>query len=156
MATVASTCYSCPAAQVGAENMGPADVVSYCMRSITQEAEQGSKTLMSFAVKAEDKPEDFVGQLQPGYFQTPQDLIGYWTSNPRYETMARMSEWKPMGPPDFSDNSRKAAQKLLVRRDGSNWEELFINMQLVATGGDESVLPTRRWLITSIYKQGTP
>ena len=37
-----------------------------------------------------------------------------------------LDEWKCMGVPETSDMSRKAVQKLLVRRDGKNWEDLFI------------------------------
>jgi hypothetical protein len=98
-----------------------------------------------------------LGQVQPGCFANPDELRSFFASHERYETLSCLSEWKCMGSPDFSDMSRKAAQKLLIRREGANWEDLFINMQLaeVATPGD-AALPTRRWLITSIYKQGTP
>ena len=47
--------------------------------------------------------------------------------------------------------SRKAAQKLLVRRDGGNWEDLFVNLQLASTRVGEQ--ERKRWLVTSIYKQ---
>ena len=47
-------------------------------------------------------------------------------------------------------------QKVLVRREGSNWEDLFVNMQLAEIKGDQGELSTRRWLITTIYKQGAP
>ena len=71
--------------------------------------------------------------------------------------LTRLNEYKFMGSPDFSDMSRKAAQKILVRRDGANWEDLMVNMQIVDVqrGGGEGDAPqkTRRWLITSIYKQ---
>ena len=38
-----------------------------------------------------------------------------------------------------------------VRRDGKNWEELFVNMVL----GEASGVIGKRWFITSIYKQGS-
>lgn len=148
--------------EVGADQMGPQDVVSYCMRSIAAESEdgcpateEGCKTMLSFAVSYDDKPEDTLGQVQVGYFKSPQGLVDYWAQNPRYETLTRLSEWKPMGPPEMKDNSRKAAQKLLVRREGANWEDMFINMALVDMAGEQGALPRKRWLITSVYKQGT-
>jgi hypothetical protein len=60
------------------------------------------------------------------------------------------------GTPDFSDMSRRAVQKVLVRRAGSNWEDMMINMQMVEVDGDEPTKKSRRWLITSIYKQNSP
>ncbi|KOO31058.1 hypothetical protein Ctob_012823 [Chrysochromulina tobinii] len=140
--------------------MGPADVVSYIMKSMkaAQEVpEQGLKALMAFAAKlGGDKAEDHVGQVQPGYFSEPSALADYLAANPRYQTLLKLSEWKPMGPPDLSNLSRSAVQKVLVRREGSNWEDLFVNMQLAEIKGDQGELSTRRWLITTIYKQGTP
>jgi hypothetical protein len=145
---------------VGADQMGPADVVSYIMKSMkaAQEVpEQGLKALMAFAAKTGgDKAEDHVGQVQPGYFSEPSALAGYLAANPRYQTLLKLSEWKPMGPPDLSNLSRSAVQKVLVRREGSNWEDLFVNMQLAEIKGDQGELSTRRWLITTIYKQGAP
>lgn len=145
---------------VGADQMGPADVVSYIMKSMkaAQEVpEQGLKALMAFAAKlGGDKAEDHVGQVQPGYFSEPSALADYLAANPRYQTLLKLSEWKPMGPPDLSNLSRSAVQKVLVRREGSNWEDLFVNMQLAEIKGDQGELSTRRWLITTIYKQGTP
>jgi type II secretory pathway pseudopilin PulG len=119
--------------------------------------EQGLKALMAFAAKlGGDKAEDHVGQVQPGYFSEPSALADYLAANPRYQTLLKLSEWKPMGPPDLSNLSRSAVQKVLVRREGSNWEDLFVNMQLAEIKGDQGELSTRRWLITTIYKQGTP
>ena len=158
--------------EVAADCMGPSDVVEYCMRSLLakqgDDASEAARVLMAFAIKVtEGKAEDFVGQLQPGYFSDPATLCKYLSGQPRYETLTRMEEYKCMGTPDFSDMSRKAVQKLLVRRPGKNWEDLMINMQLVEVGatgainaagslGDGPAPKTRRWLITSIYKQGTP
>lgn len=94
--------------------------------------------------------------MQPGHFDAPGALSAFFSREARYETLARLEEWKCMGAPDFSDMSRKAVQKLLVRRDGANWEDFFINLTLadVAAPGDELGMPRKRWLITSIYKQG--
>ena len=145
--------------EVGADQMGPSDVVSYCLRAIKAGSEEdfdGLKALMSFAVKHDDgRLEDLTGQVQPGSFGTPAELFAYLKQHPRYQTLAQLSEWKPMGSPDTSNMSRNAVQKLLVRREGANWEDLFINMQLAEIKGTGD-MPTRRWLITSIYKQGTP
>ena len=149
--------------EVGADAMGPQDVITYIMQSL-QQPSGGGKTLLSFAVKVSrdtgSKAVDHVGQLCPGFFPDPQSLEDYLASHPRYETLTKLEEWKPMGPPDMSDMSRKAAQKLLVRRDGANWEDFFVNMQLAEVAPPEGsaasvTLPTKRWLITSIYKQGT-
>ena len=119
----------------------------------------GCRTMLSFAQKVSDKAEDFVGQLQPGYFTDPQAFVDDMAAQPRYQTLTRLAEYKPMGTPDFSDMSRKAVQKLLVRRDGANWEDLHINMQMVEveehSGADKKPGKTRRWLITSIYKQNS-
>jgi len=145
--------------EVGADAMGPQEVVTYIMRSLKVdqgEDKVGLKALMSFAVKYDDgRAEDTLGQVQPGHFTSPAAFAEYLSSEPRYQTLNELSEWKPMGQPDFSNMSKMAAQKLLVRREGGNWEELFINMQLAEVGGDQGGLPRRRWLITSIYKQGT-
>ena len=118
--------------EVGADLMGPADVVEYVMSSMAAAASErqfdiGAKVLLSFAVSCkEDKPEDFVGQLQPGHFADPAQLTSYLAAEPRYETLTLLDEWKCMGIPETSDMSRKAVQKLLVRRDGKNWEDFFI------------------------------
>ena len=137
--------------------MGPTEVVEYCMKSLLAQAAGGCSTdgcraMLAFAIKYSDKAEDFVGQLQPGYFSDPQAFTDYIAAQPRYNTLTRLDEYKRMGQPDFSDMSRRAVQKLLVRRAGANWEDLHINMQMVETGEDKK----RRWLITSIYKQGEP
>ena len=79
------------------------------------------------------------------------ELSDWLASHKRYSTLTRLDEYKPMGTPDMSDMSRKAAQKLLVRRDGANWEDFFINLQLVEV---EKPMAAKRWVITSVYKQG--
>ena len=59
-------------------------------------------------------------------------------------------------PTDLVVRISQAAQKLLVKRDGANWEDLMINMQMVELDDDDPTSKKRRGLITSIYKQGTP
>ena len=88
--------------EVGAECMGPSDVVEYCMKSLLAQAmdgcsTDGCRTMLSFAVKADDKAEDFVGQLQPGYFSDPRAFMNYIAAQPRYETLTRLDEYKCMG-----------------------------------------------------------
>ena len=61
---------------IGADCMGPADVVEYVMRSMKADADAGAASLLSFAVKYDgDKTEDHLGQLQPGCFGTPAALL---------------------------------------------------------------------------------
>ena len=95
--------------------------------------------------------QDHLGQLQPGCFGTPAALLAYYRTSPRYTILADMHEWKCMGPPDTSNYARSAVQKLLVRGERGNWEELFVNMQLA----DVAEGVGKRWLITTIYKQGS-
>jgi len=150
--------------EVAADTMGPSDVVDYCMKSLLAQAAaaaegcstDGCRTVLAFALKVADKMEDFVGQLQPGFFSDPQAFTDYIAAQPRYNTLTRLEEYKCMGTPDFSDMSRRAVQKVLVRRAGSNWEDMMINMQMVEVDGDEPTKKSRRWLITSIYKQNSP
>ena len=100
---------------LGADVMGPTDVVEYVMKSIRADAEVGAKNLMSFAVRYDDGvQEDNLGQLQPGSFGAPAALVDYWRGHPRYAALADLDEWKCMGTPEFSNMSRNAAQKLLV------------------------------------------
>ena len=138
---------------VGADCMGPADVVDHVMRSMKVDADVGATSLMSFAVKyaSDGKTEDHVGQLLPGSFGTPKALVDHFKTSARYAILTNLEEWKCMGPPDTSNYTRNAVQKLLVRGDGGNWEELFVNMQLAEV--TEGV--GKRWLITTIYKQGS-
>ena len=145
---------------VTADKMCPKDVVMYCMRSLREGTDDGMRALLGFAVRVDDgsKCEDMLGQLQPGYYTDPADLRAFLEEHPRYRTLVSLSEFKCMGPPELSDVSRRAAQKLLVRRDGKNWEDLFINMRLAEMQQNEKDPETgapapRRWLITSIYKQ---
>jgi len=136
---------------VGAADMGPSDVIKYVMNSLIADSAEGARVLMSFAAR-DDKQEDSLGQLAPGGFGSPDELINFFNGHERYASLTRLEEWKPMGGPDLSNLSRNAAAKLLVRRPGRNWEELFVNLVLVECEG-----PARkRWLITNIYKQGTP
>jgi hypothetical protein len=50
--------------------------------------------------------------------------------------------------PGHAGSLRQHPLAMQVRRDGANWEDFFVNMNLVEA-------PTgMRWLISSIYKQG--
>ena len=76
-----------------------------------------------------------------------------------------------------SANSRKATQKLLVRRENGNWGDLFLNLALLPCNGTAEAVPppppppsddtfggmaygstnyggVMRWIITSIYQSG--
>jgi hypothetical protein len=99
---------------IGADCMGPADVVEYVMRSMKADADAGAASLLSFAVKYDGaktevchtcfepqtsrRPQsrllltrleppiwqDHLGQLQPGCFGTPAALLAYYRTSPRY------------------------------------------------------------------------
>jgi hypothetical protein len=145
--------------EVGADQMGPHDVIDYIMRSLScaddPEPDNGFRTLMGFAAAYEGaKKVDMLGQLQPGCFASPQELRAFLASEEsgRYETLVHLDEWKCMGGPDMSNLSRNAAQKLLVRKDGSNWKDLFVNMALSQPTPDGLSVP--RWVVTSIYMSG--
>merc|ERR1719305_438460 len=139
--------------EVAADMMGPSEVVDYCMKSLLAQATaaaegcstDGCRTMLAFALKVADKVEDFVGQLQPGFFSDPQAFTDYIAAQPRYNTLTRLEEFKCMGSPDFSDMSRKAVQKVLVRRAGANWEDMMINMRIVDVGDDDESTKQRRW-----------
>jgi len=112
---------------VGADSMGPSDVISRVMEAMRK---GDFVALLGFSVKADGSVEDPLGQLSVGAFGSADELRGFLAKHERYSTLTKIEEWKPMGPPDMSSMSRKAAQKLLVKRDGGNWEDLFINMQV--------------------------
>lgn len=136
--------------------MGPSDVIEYIMRSLVAvddpEPDSGLRVLMSFSVAYEDgKSEDVLGQVQPGCFSDPQSLGAYFASG-RYAALGSLEEWKCMGTPDMSNMSRNAAQKLLIRRDGSNWQDLFIN--LILADSQVGGAANKRWLVTSVYMSG--
>ena len=61
-----------------------------------------------------------------------------------------MSEWKAVGDPEERGRAgvvgHTAAQKILIRRESGNWEQMYCNLQLY-----DSPLG-RRWGVTSIYK----
>jgi hypothetical protein len=142
--------------EVGADQMGPADVVDYIMRSLAAgnepEADNGLRVLMGFSVAYDDgQQEDTLGQVQPGCFSSP-DALRTFLASGRYEPLCDLEEWKPMGTPDMSNMSRQAAQKLLVRRDGDNWKDFFINLTLGQAVVGERNVP--RWLVSSIYMSG--
>lgn len=130
-------------------------MVAYCLKALRADRDSGAKAILSFAVRIDDGSgaEDKLGQVQPGYFSDPATFISFLSTNERYASLVSQEwEWKRLGPPDFKDMSRKAEHKVQVRRDGHEWEDLFVNLQL-ADVGPEAAAP-RRWLITSIYKQG--
>ena len=143
--------------EVGADSMGPNDVVEYIMRSLAQHEDinEGCRVLMAFSIAHDDGQQvDSLGQLQPGCFGSPDQLSSWLASSPagRYRPLTDVAEWKPMGQPDMSNMSRNAAQKLLVRMDGENWKDLFLNLILAdAQVGD---MVTKRWMITSMHMSG--
>jgi len=126
-------------------SMGPSDVIQYVMNAMLK---NDFEALLGFSAKLGGKVEDFLGQIETGAFSEAETISKFFNSHPRYSTLVCLSEWKAMGSPDTSHTSRQAAQKLLVRRHGGNWEDLFINLRLV-----EAPAVGKRWVITSIYKQ---
>ena len=137
--------------EIGAEHMAPHDVVRFVMNALKRSPEDGVTALLQFSAQTDGMEQlDFVGQLQPGAF-SPEALLRYFETEPRYQALSAVSESKAMGQPELKHNAKKAVQKLLVRREGRNWEELFINLVLT-----EAPPPMyKRWLVASIYKQGT-
>ena len=144
--------------EVGADNLGPKDVVEYIMRSLAASdagSEDGLRALMGFSIVHDDGQQvDTLGQVQPGCFSSTDALRSFFAAAEmgRYEALGALDEWKLMGPPDMSNMSRNAAQKLLVRCDGSNWKDLFINLSLAKAKVGDTVIP--RWLVVSIYMSG--
>ena len=111
---------------------------------------KGCRVLLSFSQKKKDRIDD-LGQLQPGAFALPSMLENYLLEQDDYRTLALVSEWKPLAPPTVteltdSEGLRRAAQKLLVRRERGNWEEANMNLELCETPRGQ------RWLVTSLYK----
>ncbi|KAG8464758.1 hypothetical protein KFE25_010126 [Diacronema lutheri] len=134
--------------EVSAVSLGPADLIKYVMDALVQKR---FEVLLGFAAAVEGgKTMDFVGQLQPGAFSSPEALISFMDKEARYRTMLRISEWKPMGQCVLSNLSRNGQQKLLVRPATGNWEELYLNIQLVPY-----LEASKRWIITSMHKAGT-
>lgn len=136
---------------VSALSMGPRDVVQVIFDAFKGSAEagcyEGCRVLMSFSQLFDnDRPVDSLGRLRPGAFETASACGDYLSSEPRYRALALLAEWKTSGAPETSDRGFSAAQKLLVRRDGYNWEQMYCNMELRGEGMD------RRWLVMSIYK----
>ena len=143
--------------EVGADSMGPMDVVDYIMRALVANdkpsTNNGLRTLLGFSVAHDDgQQEDKLGQVQPGCFGSPEALETFFSSHNRYSSLSALDEFKPMGPPTTSNMSRNAVQKLLVRTDGANWKDLFVNLSLSKTQVGESEVP--RWLVVSIYMSG--
>lgn len=131
--------------EVSADMLGPSDVIQYVMDSLVQ---QRFDVLLGFAAAVQGGGSvDFLGQLQPGAFPSPEALTAFMQKEHRYRTMLRISEWKPMGTCDLSNLSRNGQQKLLVRPETGNWEELYINLQIVPY-----MELGKRWIITSMHK----
>lgn len=144
--------------EVGADSMNASDVIDYVLVSLKADAcGAGVKALLSFAVRYEgdSRPEDSLGQHQPGFTTDPARLVEFWKSgHRRYEPLTRLSEYKRMGPGDDSDMGRIFTQKLLVRASGGGWQELFINC--VLSPQPEGAPCVKRWLISSIYTAQEP
>jgi hypothetical protein len=133
--------------EVGADCMGPTDVIDYVMNAMLQ---QRWEILLGFAAAVEGAPEDFLGQVQPGAFSSPEGLTAFLKKEERYRVLLEITEWKPMGTCDLSNLSREGSQKLLVRPESGNWEELYMKLVLVP-----HLEYSKRWIVTSIYKSGT-
>jgi hypothetical protein len=90
--------------------------------------------------------------MRPGFFRDPEMCRGYFEEEDRYRVLTDLAEWKFMGPPEDppggSNYGRKIAQKMLVRAEGGNWEDMYMNLALADTPG-----VGKRWIIVSIYKQ---
>lgn len=131
--------------EVSAESLGPSDLIKYVMDALVQ---QRFEVLLGFAAAVEGgQSVDFLGQLQPGAFSSPEALTAYMQKEDRYRTMLHIAEWKPMGICDLSNLSRNGQQKLLVKPEVGNWEELYINIQLVPY-----LESSKRWIITAMHK----
>jgi len=136
---------------VSALSMGPRDVLETVLCAFqgagSDGCYEGCRVMLCFAQEFEgDRPVDSLGRLRPGAFVSASAFEDYLRSEPRYRALAVLAEWKPMGAPETSGHGHAAAQKLLVRRDGANWEQMYLNMELRGTG------EKRRWLVMSIYK----
>ena len=136
-----------------ADKTGPQDVVRMVMDAFAQGADlesrtlEGCRVLLSFAASVDDNETcDFLGQVQPGAFGDPAALVAFLSSEPNYRTLATLGEWKESGGPETSNYGRSCAQKLLVRRDGSDWEQMYMNMQLCDTPHG------KRWIVMTIFK----
>ena len=89
---------------VGADKMGPIDVISYCMEALKASSVDGDlngcRVLLGFSVSAEDVI-DYLGQVQPGAFSDPAVLRSYLSAQPRYISLVSLSEYKCMGVPEM-------------------------------------------------------
>jgi hypothetical protein len=141
---------------VGAEKMGPDEVLTYVMKSLVHDPIEGCKACMSFSVKEDEtwRPIDSFGQLRAGAFRSPEAFSEWLGGQKFYATLTKLEEFKPMGPVQMSDMSRNAEQKFLVRRPGANWEDLTVKLRLME--GDGSQPWVKRWVITSLYKHHGP
>ena len=134
---------------IGADQMGPRDVIDHVLKSLASDTDAGLTAFLQFSLSNDDKPEDHLGQLQPGFFGEPAELGDFLGSSAggRYRILTALGEYKCMGAPRTMDMSRQEEQKLLVRA-GDDWKDLFVNLQLMPFE------PVPRWLITSIYMSG--
>jgi len=82
-----------------------------------------------------------------GYFRDPAMCVDYFEGESRYRVLTDLAEWKLMGPPEVSNYARNVAQKMLVRAEDGNWEDMYMNLALADTPD-----VGKRWIILSIYK----
>ena len=134
---------------IGADQMGPQDVVEHVLKSLKSDTDAGLTAFLQFSLSTDGEPVDHLGQLQPGFFCKPDELGDYLGSSAdgRYRIITTLGEYKCMGAPRSTDMSRGAEQKLLVRSE-ADWKELFVNLRLMPFE------PVPRWVITSIYMSG--
>ena len=114
-------------------------------------AYRGCRALMSLSAKMDAKL-DVLGRLQPGAFERPTLLERYLLEHADYRTLATLSEWKALAPPEerelLGDGGQRsvAQQRLLIRQEQCNWEEACINLERRETPWG------MRWLVVNIYK----
>ena len=104
-------------------------------------AYHGCRVLLSYSAKADDKLDEF-GRLQPGAFARAALLEKYLLEHENYRTLALLSEWKPLAPPEDLNGGLSAEQRLLVRQELGNWEQTYMKLEQL----------DGKWAITSIFK----
>ena len=104
-------------------------------------AYHGCRVLLSYSAKADDKLDEF-GRLQPGAFARAALLEKYLLEHENYRTLALLSEWKPLAPPEELNGGLSAEQRLLVRQELGNWEQTYMKLEQL----------DGKWAITSIFK----
>jgi hypothetical protein len=135
---------------VGALVMGPQDVAKFVMNALKDQGanvQEGCRVLLSFSAVDEEGPLDSLGQMRPGYFSDPSMCREYFEGELMYRVLTDLAEWKFMGPPENRNYGRNVAQKMLVRAESGNWEDMYMNLYLADTPG-----VGKRWIIMSIYK----